>query len=74
MPGSLKPTDKAIREYYAALREYGREQVTHEGALETALSLHSRTTPIPTIEPQQEFRIGEFHPRARTLRIAYIQF
>ncbi|MBI5760405.1 MAG: hypothetical protein HZA46_17965, partial [Planctomycetales bacterium] len=34
--GHIKPTDKAIKTYYAALQSYSEQQVTHEGALETA--------------------------------------
>ena len=34
--GRIKPTDKSIKTYYAALQGYSDEQVTHEGATETA--------------------------------------
>ena len=34
--GSIKPTDKALKTYYQALAAYSNQQVTHEGALETA--------------------------------------
>ena len=33
-PRTIKPTDKALTAYYAKLKEYSAQQVTHEGALE----------------------------------------
>ncbi len=36
VPGTLKPTHKAIKVYYEALAAYAGQQVTHEGATETA--------------------------------------
>src|SRR5580765_4732525 len=33
---NVKPTHKAIKQYYEALREYQAQAVTHEGAVETA--------------------------------------
>lgn len=32
----IKPTHKAIQQYYQALQTYGEHHVKHEGALETA--------------------------------------
>lgn len=34
--GTIKPTHKALQSYYAALQAYSDQQVTHEGAVETA--------------------------------------
>ncbi len=34
--GRIKPTDRAVKAYYAALQAYSDQRVTHEGALETA--------------------------------------
>ena len=34
--GNIKPTHKPIQSYYAALQAYSDQQVTHEGAVETA--------------------------------------
>ena len=34
--GHIKPTDKTIKTYHATLQGYSDEQVTHEGAVETA--------------------------------------
>jgi len=34
--GHIKPTDKAIKAYYATLQAYSDQQVIHEGAVETA--------------------------------------
>ncbi len=34
--GQIKPTDKTIKTYHAALQGYSDERVTHEGATETA--------------------------------------
>jgi hypothetical protein len=34
--GQIKPTDKAIKAYYATLEAYAGQDVTHEGAVETA--------------------------------------
>jgi hypothetical protein len=36
MTGTIKPNHKALAAYYETLRAYGEQQVTHEGALETA--------------------------------------
>ncbi len=36
VPGQIKPTDKTIKTYYAALQGYSDERVVHEGATETA--------------------------------------
>src|SRR5256885_3323830 len=36
--GPIRPDHKPLREYYAALQTYSGQQVTHEGALETAFS------------------------------------
>jgi predicted helicase len=36
VPGPIKPTDKSIKTYHAALQGYSDERVTHEGATETA--------------------------------------
>ena len=32
----IKPTHKAIKQYYQSLQEYSAQKVTHEGAVETA--------------------------------------
>ena len=34
--GHIKPTDKSVKAYYATLRAYRDQDVTHEGAVETA--------------------------------------
>src|SRR5690349_12374295 len=34
--GTIKPSQKAIREYYQTLQDYGARGARHEGALETA--------------------------------------
>lgn len=34
--GTIKPTHKALQSYYAELQAYSEQQVTHEGAVETA--------------------------------------
>lgn len=36
VPGAIKPTHKAVKAYYDALAAYGGQEVTHEGATETA--------------------------------------
>ena len=36
VPGLIKPADKTIKSYHATLQGYSDEQVTHEGATETA--------------------------------------
>jgi hypothetical protein len=38
MSSPLKPTHKAIRTYYDALKSFSDQRVEHEGALETAFS------------------------------------
>jgi predicted helicase len=35
-PALIKPTHKAIKQYYQSLKEYSARKVTHEGAVETA--------------------------------------
>jgi len=35
-PLPIKPTDRPLKAYYAALQAYSDQQITHEGALETA--------------------------------------
>jgi hypothetical protein len=32
----IKPTHKAIKQYYQSLKEYSARKVTHEGAVETS--------------------------------------
>ena len=34
--GTIKPTHKAIQNYYAALQAYSEQQITHDGVVETA--------------------------------------
>jgi hypothetical protein len=36
MTATIKPNHKALAAYYETLRAFGEQQVTHEGALETA--------------------------------------
>jgi hypothetical protein len=34
--GQIKPSDKALKAYYATLQEYSDGEISHEGAVETA--------------------------------------
>ena len=58
---SIKPTDKALTAYYAKLKEYSAQQVTHEGALETAFSTLLSDTARPhgwLLVPKLAFKRG----------------
>jgi hypothetical protein len=37
-PAPVKPTDKSIKDYYAALKTFAEHKAAHEGATETAFS------------------------------------
>lgn len=66
MPRSafLKPSHKAIKQYYQSLEEYRAHRVTHEGALETAfqrlLDATGRHCHWQLI-PKQTFKVGKSH-------------
>lgn len=62
MPAApIQPTHKPIRDYYAALREYSGQHVTHEGAVETAFSRLLADTARPhgwLLIPKLSMRVG----------------
>jgi hypothetical protein len=63
-PAAIKPTDKAIKAYYAALAEYSQERVTHEGALETAFQQLLADTARPHgwfLIPKQSLKLRGKH-------------
>ncbi len=56
----LKPTHKAIQQYYQALQSYSAHHVTHEGALETAFQrLLANTARLHhwTLIPKQKLQV-----------------
>src|ERR1700676_5078230 len=58
----IKPTHKAIKQYYHALQGYSEHHVTHEGALETAFQRLLADTAKPhgwTLIPKQKLTIGK---------------
>ena len=58
----LKPSHKAIQQYYKALDEYRGQGVKHEGALETAFSrLLADTARLQgwTLVPKEKLRVGK---------------
>lgn len=58
----VKPTHKAIQQYYAALRSYREHHVTHEGALETAFGRLLEETAKPhnwKLIPKQKLKVGK---------------
>ena len=60
----LKPTHKAIQQYYQALQSYAEHQVEHEGALETAfqrLLADTARTHGWTLIPKQKYVAGKHH-------------
>ncbi len=64
MPGRvlLKPSHKAIKQYYQCLQGYRDQGVKHEGALETAFGrLLADTAKLHhcTLIPKQKFKIGK---------------
>ncbi len=62
--GPIKPTDKAIKAYYLTLQEYSDQQVTHEGALETAFQRLLDQTARPRrwfLVPKESIRIKGKH-------------
>jgi len=61
-PALVKPTHKAIQQYYAALQSYREHNVTHEGALETAFQrLLEETARAHTwkLIPKQRLKVGK---------------
>jgi hypothetical protein len=58
----IKPTHKAIQQYYQALQSYSEHHVKHEGALETAFQRLLADTAKPhgwTLIPKQKLRVGK---------------
>ena len=58
----IKPTHKAIQQYYASLQSYRDHQVTHEGALETAFQrLLEETAKSHSwkLIPKQRLKVGK---------------
>ena len=58
----IKPTHKAIKQYYEALQSYSEHHVTHESALETAFQRLLADTAKPhgwTLIPKQKLTIGK---------------
>jgi hypothetical protein len=59
-PAPVKPTDKAIRDYYAALEKYAEHSAAHEGATETAFSNLLAVTAKPrgwTLIPKKKLTV-----------------
>src|SRR5687767_15488004 len=58
----IKPTHKAIKQYYQSLKEYAAHKATHEGAVETAfqrlLDACCRTRGWHLI-PKQSLKLGK---------------
>src|SRR5439155_2956364 len=58
----IKPTHKAVKQYYAALQSYRNHQVTHEGALETAFGRLLEETAKShgwKLIPKQRLKVGK---------------
>src|SRR3989442_857377 len=58
----IKPTHKAVKQYYAALQSYRNHQVTHEGALETACGRLLEETAKAhgwKLIPKQRLKVGK---------------
>jgi ISP type restriction-modification-like protein len=58
----IKPTHKAIQQYYAGLHSYREHQVTREGALETAFQRLLEETAKPhswKLIPKQKLKVGK---------------
>jgi len=63
-PSTLKPTDKSIKEYHAALKTYAAHHAAHEGATETAFSRLLADTAKPhgwTLIPKKGLKVGGKH-------------
>ena len=62
MPANpIRPDHKPIREYYAALKAYSGQHVTHEGAVETAFSRLLADTAKPhgwLLIPKLSMKVG----------------
>src|SRR5713101_5637371 len=61
-PSSIKPTHKAVKQYYAALQSYRNHQVTHEGAFETAFGRLLEETAKAhgwKLIPKQRLKVGK---------------
>ncbi len=60
-PSPIKPTHKSLAAYYQALQAYAAQDVTHEGALETAFQRLLNDTAKPhglTLIPKQAIKRG----------------
>src|SRR5438876_11755751 len=58
----IKPTHKAVKQYYAALQSYRNHQVTHEGASETAFGRLLEETAKShgwKLIPKQRLKVGK---------------
>lgn len=61
-PALIKPTHKAVKQYYAALQSYRDHKVTHEGALETAFQRLLEDTAKSQgwkLIPKQKLKVGK---------------
>jgi hypothetical protein len=61
-PGPIKPTHKAVKHYYAALKSYREHHVKHEGALETAFGRLLEDTAKShgwKLIPKQKLKVGK---------------
>ena len=61
-PSAIKPTHKAVKQYYAALQSYRDHRVTHEGALETAFGRLLEETAKShgwKLIPKQRLKVGK---------------
>ena len=59
---AIKPTHKAIKQYYAALQSYREHKVTHEGALETTFQRLLEETGKShgwKLIPKQKLKVGK---------------
>jgi hypothetical protein len=57
---ALKPTHKALLQYYETLRTFSEQHIVHEGALETAFSRLLADTAKPhgwTLIPKQTLKV-----------------
>jgi len=58
----IKPSHKAIQQYYQALESYAEHHAVHEGALETAFQRLLADTAKPhgwTLIPKQKLTVGK---------------
>jgi hypothetical protein len=63
-PVLVKPTHKAIKQYYATLKGYQDDHVTHEGALETAFQRLLEETAKShgwKLTPKHKLTVGKRH-------------